>query len=229
MKKGFIRFLGIVTILLLFYYLILFPTGWLVFYNNPTSANVPGMKVDSRSIGSSLVEPELFDFIAFKTQDSTFGKYTAVFRVVGLEGDTLQIKAGDLYRNGINIDQKLHLMHNYFIHQDSLKRLMGKDAYRGNLEFRISQDGSHGIISLEDSNPIVKRMKLTRLIDSVSKIDLEIQRKYLKPWNNDHFGPIVIPKESYFVLGDNRDNSFDSRSLGFVKKEQLVTTIIKIF
>jgi signal peptidase I len=40
-------------------------------------------------------------------------------------------------------------------------------------------------------------------------------------FRKEHFGPIVVPENHYFLLGDNRDNSGDSRYYGAFPKNEM--------
>ena len=44
----------------------------------------------------------------------------------------------------------------------------------------------------------------------------------------DSFDPIVVPEGMFFVMGDNRDNSADSRVFGFVEGRQILGRAVAI-
>jgi len=117
-----------------------------------------------------------------------------VKRVIGVPGDTLWGKDGAVYRNGKRLNEPY------------VQRLSG-DADPP-LEF----DGSRGGLPPE-VNPARYgyHNHLPALLPSVD-------RATYRPTRND-WGPLVVPKDSYWMMGDNRDQSLDSRFMGFIPRE----------
>ncbi len=45
----------------------------------------------------------------------------------------------------------------------------------------------------------------------------------------DNFGPFTVPADQFFVMGDNREGSYDSRWWGTVKREKIVGKALVIY
>jgi signal peptidase I len=52
--------------------------------------------------------------------------------------------------------------------------------------------------------------------------DQPLQEQYIQEQPNYDYGPVVVPKNQYLVLGDNRNNSYDSHYWGFVPRENII-------
>jgi signal peptidase I len=58
------------------------------------------------------------------------------------------------------------------------------------------------------------------------KVNDMISQRWKKPWTANNFGPVTVPEDHYFVLGDNRDNAADSRYIGFIPKKNWKGTVL---
>jgi signal peptidase I len=58
---------------------------------------------------------------------------------------------------------------------------------------------------------------------------LEENYRAAPPNPTDNYGPVTVPAHEYFMMGDNRDDSYDSRYWGFVPHENIIGTPILVY
>ena len=78
-----------------------------------------------------------------------------------------------------------------------------------------------GDLTLEQLLGSTAAERPTVLREDSSGVEHEI---LILPARTSHrvFGPVTVPPGMYFMLGDNRDNSADSRYIGFVSRQRIV-------
>ena len=59
--------------------------------------------------------------------------------------------------------------------------------------------------------------------------DQPLQENYIQAAPQYKYGPVTVPPNSYLVLGDNRNTSYDSHFFGFVPRHNIIGKASKIY
>jgi signal peptidase I len=116
-------------------------------------------------------DPKRGDIVVFRAAHDTLD---VIKRLIGLPGDTLSMKNGELFINGTR-QLEPYVRHN-----------------------SPDSDGTHPWMEWQ-----------------FGFLTHDVDPDHYRP-TRDNWGPLVVPAGRYFLLGDNRDESLDSRFWGFL-------------
>jgi signal peptidase I len=136
-----------------------------------------------------------------------------VKRCVALPGDTLEMKNKRLYVNGklVTGAWEYHIVHEEW--KDSEKG-DGSKAQTGD---PIPGPWPEG----KDAGPAIESIGPWRFADLAENGDRQGMESLIQQGFKDNLGPVVIPDGFLMAMGDDRDNSQDSRYWGFVPMDHL--------
>lgn len=145
-------------------------------------------------------EPKHGDVAVFRYPENP--KQSFIKRVIGLPGDVVEMKKGELWVNGQVQQRELLGQVPTSIKTDRGAMPITMDRYQNSY-------GEHQFINHQIS-----------LQQNSAVLSAQVQQAQSLTMNQNW--SYTVPAGHYFVMGDNRDQSEDSRSWGFVPEENLI-------
>lgn len=138
--------------------------------------------------------PQRGDIVAFRNPRNPSVFF--VKRAVGIPGDQIQYRQNVLIINGVPA------------HQKALGIAQHQEEEDGPSPMLLSEENLQG-----RKHAIYTRLDLEKNPEAFTERDAQHHTESLS---------FTVPEKHYFVLGDNRDNSYDSRHWGFVPENCLL-------
>lgn len=180
------------------------------FYHTPTESMVPTIQVGDRMVVSKWAYG--------------FGRYSSMFLDLPIEERVLTrpVERGEIAVFRLPSD----------VSQEYIKRILAVPGdeimFRGGIAYINGERVQRQRISdFSWTSPSGRSQRVARFEETLPNG----KRYMVLDWGvgsrSDDFGPVVVPEGHYFAVGDNRDNSLDSRfpspfGVGFVPAENLV-------
>lgn len=202
-----------------------------VAYNFHTPRYIPftSISVPSADI-FPISTPDRGDVIIFKfPYGSNDNDINLVKRIIGLPGDTIQIIKQQLYVNGLEVDYP------QYAKLDRINKMPAGTPEKGIFppDNNWNKDNFGPVVVPRKGELIELNAKNAALWKTL--IDRELGKNTLsaegtvitiegKPVHG-----YTLTKDYYFVLGDNRENSMDSRYFGFVPEDSIIGEAFMIY
>lgn len=164
----------------------------------------------------NFVKPHRGDVFVFRTnnisgirEDPVAGAPFYIKRLAGLAGDSLRIESPRLFINDVPAEK---------ISTGFARVISARGQYRGYSE------GPHNTVELERQLEQLRLRRERLLITGPDQrvLDLQTEQQEVEQRLQQAREQMKVPPHSYFALGDNSYNSYDSRYWGAVPEENLV-------